>query len=64
MLVRFILDSHPDFACPSETSAATAVAQLAHVWDIPESVVSGERRPPMAAPTPSRQATAVVHGHR
>jgi hypothetical protein len=33
-LLRFILDSHPDLACPPETGVAAACAQLMHSWDI------------------------------
>jgi hypothetical protein len=35
-LLRFMLDSHPDFACPPETSVASMCAQLARTWDILE----------------------------
>jgi protein-tyrosine sulfotransferase len=59
-LVRFILDSHPEFACPPETSVSAALAQLARVWDILENTGPGERRPPMAAPAPSPQAAAAL----
>ncbi len=40
-LLRFILDSHPDLACPPETSVATACAGLAHTWDLLEGVSGG-----------------------
>lgn len=35
-LMRFILDSHPDLACPPEAGAIAACAALMHVWDILE----------------------------
>lgn len=40
-LLRFILDSHPDLACPPETSIASACAGLAHTWDLLEGVSGG-----------------------
>jgi len=39
-LLRFILDSHPDFACPPETSIAVAAASLVRAWDFLERVGS------------------------
>lgn len=59
-LLRFILDSHPDLACPPETGVSGALAQLAHVWDILESTGSGARRPTLAPPVPSPQAAAAL----
>src|SRR5262245_4964026 len=35
-LLRFILDSHPDFACPPETSIAAAAGSLVRAWDFLE----------------------------
>jgi protein-tyrosine sulfotransferase len=43
-LLRFLLDGHPDLACPPETSIASACAALAHSWDVVEHSSSGERR--------------------
>src|SRR5215471_466785 len=40
-LLRFILDSHPDLACPPETSVAMTAAQLTRTWDILENAGSG-----------------------
>jgi protein-tyrosine sulfotransferase len=51
-LLRFILDSHPDLACPPETSIASACAGLARAWDLLEGV-AGAGRPvtgPMELP--------------
>jgi hypothetical protein len=42
--MRFILDSHPDLACPPETSIASACAALARSWDVLENAESGQRR--------------------
>jgi hypothetical protein len=42
-LMRFILDSHPDLACPPEASVTAACAQLMHAWDILETASGGER---------------------
>lgn len=44
-LLRFILDSHPDIACPPETTVASACAALARVWDLLEGAPSGSGRP-------------------
>jgi protein-tyrosine sulfotransferase len=33
-LLRFILDSHPDLACPPETGISSACVQLARSWDV------------------------------
>jgi hypothetical protein len=59
-LLRFILDSHPDLACPPETSVSAALAQLARVWGVLENTRSGEPQPPMAPAAPSPQAAAAM----
>lgn len=59
-LARFILDSHPDLACPPETSVSAALAQLARVWGILEDTGSGEPRPPMTPAAPSPRAAAAL----
>ena len=33
-LLRFLLDAHPDLACPPETNVATLCAHLASVWSL------------------------------
>jgi hypothetical protein len=43
-LLRFILDSHPEFACPPETTVASACASLLRSWAILEDAGS-EGRP-------------------
>jgi hypothetical protein len=35
-LLRFLLDAHPDLACPPETNVPTLCAQLATVWSLIE----------------------------
>ncbi|HEY2577090.1 MAG TPA: sulfotransferase [Streptosporangiaceae bacterium] len=44
-LLRFILDSHPDLACPPETNVGQVCFGLARLWDLldpsPESVKDG-----------------------
>jgi hypothetical protein len=39
-LLRFILDSHHDLACPPETSGAAAAALLTRTWDILDKAAS------------------------
>jgi protein-tyrosine sulfotransferase len=43
-LLRFILDSHPDLACPAETSVASMCAQVARTWDILENTDADSAR--------------------
>ncbi len=33
-LLRFLLDAHPDLACPPETNMAALCAQLASLWSL------------------------------
>jgi hypothetical protein len=33
-LLRFILDAHPELACPAETEFASACEKLAHMWGV------------------------------
>lgn len=42
-LLRFIIDSHPDFACPPETQVAGAIAHLARTWDSLDHASEGDR---------------------
>jgi hypothetical protein len=59
--MRFILDSHPDLACPPETSVTAACAGLMHSWDILENAGTGERAAAEAAGLPgSPRALAAV----
>ena len=43
-LLRFILDTHPDFACPPETMITAACVSLLRSWDILENAGSGQQR--------------------
>jgi hypothetical protein len=42
-LLRIIVDSHPDFACPPETGVPSACAQLARVWSTVDHAGTGDR---------------------
>jgi hypothetical protein len=42
-LMRFILDTHPDLACPPETGVTAACAGLMRSWDILENGSAGKR---------------------
>ncbi len=44
-LLRFILDSHPDFACPPETSVASMCAVIARTWGALENADAYTARP-------------------
>jgi hypothetical protein len=48
-LLRFLLDAHPEFACPPETNMPGLCAQLATVWSLiegaPLSAVRGDEPP-------------------
>jgi hypothetical protein len=58
-LLRFILDSHPELACPPETMLGTACFMLARLWDLlapsPQSATEGFRpyRVPENLPEPA-----------
>lgn len=58
-LLRFILDSHPELACPPETMLGTACFMLARLWDLlapsPQSAAEGFRphRVPENLPGPA-----------
>lgn len=58
-LLRFILDSHPDLACPPETVVASACAALLRSWAILEEAGS-ESRPPADATQVPEAGIAVV----
>jgi Sulfotransferase family len=58
-LLRFILDSHPDIACPPETSVATTAAQLARTWDIVEGAGSDAKSLDGPGTLPSHVIAAV-----
>jgi hypothetical protein len=53
-LLRFILDAHPDVACPPETNLPALCAQLAVVWSLIEGAPLAMTRgdtPPVVPPT-------------
>src|SRR5215472_3984507 len=58
-LLRFILDSHPDIACPPETSIAGTAAQLARTWHIVENAGSETAELTKPAALPPHAANAV-----
>lgn len=59
-LLRFIIDSHPEFACPPETGLPMACAQLARVWMTTELAGSGQRWKPDDAVSLSADAAAAI----
>jgi protein-tyrosine sulfotransferase len=59
-LLRFILDSHPELACPPETSVASMCAQVARTWDILENADADSTRPVDDAPALAPEAIAAV----
>lgn len=67
-LLRFLLDAHPDFACPPETNLPALCAQLATVWSLiegaPLSANRGDEPPvvPEAAIAGIRETTARMTG--
>jgi hypothetical protein len=59
-LLRFIIDSHPDFVCPPETNLAGACAHLARAWDSLEQAASPPRQGPPDLVEPSETAAAAI----
>lgn len=51
-LLRFILDSHPDLACPPETNVTGAALHLLRSWSVLEQVSGQERAAPASTPVP------------
>ncbi|MFD0856561.1 sulfotransferase, partial [Actinomadura adrarensis] len=43
-LLRFLLDAHPDLACPPETNVPALVGQLATVWSLIEGAPLSQNR--------------------
>jgi hypothetical protein len=69
-LLRFLLDSHPDLACPPESGIANACVALARSWAALENAGSGNRRkindPVTLSPRAAmaiRQAIDLAHDH-
>jgi protein-tyrosine sulfotransferase len=59
-LLRFVLDTHPDLACPPETGLSFACAQLANVW----SILAGQPVPPNSQAGPPVIPEQAVAGMR
>jgi hypothetical protein len=59
-LLRFILDSHPDLACPPETGITAACVQLARTWDILENAGASAFTPVTQRTSPSADTLAAV----
>jgi Sulfotransferase family len=51
-LLRFLLDAHPDLACPPETRLSGMCAQTAEVWSIFEEAPDRDENDPDAARAP------------
>src|SRR5579872_3641747 len=62
-LLRFILDSHPELACPPETSVGVTAAHLLRTWDLVENAgadTTAARMPVPAAPHVLQAVRAAV----
>jgi Sulfotransferase family len=59
-LLRFILDAHPDLACPPETNIPALCAQLATVW----SLIAGAPLSPERGEEPPEIPDAAIAGIR
>jgi len=59
-LLRFILDSHPDLACPPETSITGTCVQLVRTWDILENAGADVFTPVTKQTAPSPDTLAAV----
>lgn len=60
-LLRFILDTHPEFACPPETMITAACMALLRSWDILENAGSGRQRLVTEPPRLPAEAIQTVH---
>jgi hypothetical protein len=61
-LLRFILDTHPDFACPPETMITAACVALLRSWDVLENAGSGQQRLVTEPARLPAEAVEVVRG--
>jgi hypothetical protein len=61
-LLRFILDTHPDFACPPETMITAACVALLRSWDVLENAGSGQQRLVTEPARLPAEAVQVVRG--
>jgi hypothetical protein len=59
-LLRFLLDAHPDLACPPETNLPAMAGQLATVW----SLIEGARLSPERGDEPPEVPEAAIAGVR
>jgi hypothetical protein len=60
-LLRLILDTHPDLACPPETNITGAALHLLRSWSVLELGSSSERAVPTSTPMPVSVIEAVRH---
>lgn len=59
-MLRFIVDSHPEFACPPETSVATTCAHIARIWAVLEDVGADSARPVEESPVLAPEAITAI----
>lgn len=67
-LLRFILDSHPEFACPPETGIGSVCAALTRVWSVLDhaGLGTGAHEPPSLpahAAAAAREAIDALYAH-
>jgi hypothetical protein len=60
-LLRFVLDAHPDLACPPETSLPALCGQLAVVWSLIEGAPLSEVRGDVPPAVPDRAVAGIRH---
>ena len=58
-LLRFLLDAHPDLACPPETSLPALCGQLAVVWSLIEGAPLAEQRGDTPPEVPAASITGI-----
>jgi hypothetical protein len=61
MLLRFLLDAHPDLACPPETSLPALCAQLAVVWSLIEGAPLSQNRGDAPPQVPDAAVAGIRH---
>ena len=59
-LLRFLLDAHPDLACPPETNLPALCAQLASVWSLIEGAPLSAEAPATSRRSSRRPAIAGI----
>jgi Sulfotransferase family len=60
-LLRFLLDAHPDLACPPETSLPALCAQLAVVWSLIEGAPLSRNRGDAPPQVPDAAVAGIRH---